>query len=203
MRVRINEICDIQIGYQFREKLDPESEGTHQVIQIKDIDAKADHRLIASNLCRVTPKRDTEKYEVINGDIVFVSKGRRNYATLIEGLGDQDTIVAGYFFILTLTSPDVRPDFLVWAINQPPAQKYLQSVSRGTGIPFIRKDEFAELCINVPDENSQRRIVELHKLSLQETALMDELRNKRLELVRGICVKATKQENPQGENHVK
>jgi len=151
----------------------------------------------------VTPKRDAEKYEVSNGDIVFLSKGRRNYATVIEGLTGRETIVAGYFFILRLTNPDIRPDFLAWAINQPPAQRYLQSVTRGTGIPFIRKDSFAELTINVPDWNTQRRIVELHKLSLQEVALMHELRNKRLELVRGICIKATRQENPKGENHGK
>lgn len=201
MRVRISDITEIQIGYQFREKLDHAPDGTHQVIQIKDIDGLNDHRLIPSSLYRVTPNRDTSKYEVSNGDVIFLSKGSRNYATHIEGLGDEKTIVVGYFFILRINVSSVSPDFLAWSINQPPAQRYLQSVTRGTGIPFIRKDAFAKLTISVPDLNTQRQVVELHRLSLQESALLNQLRTKRQELIRTVCINATKQESSQGENH--
>lgn len=201
MRVKISDIAEIQIGYQFREKIDQASDGTHQVIQVKDINERRDHQLIPSSLYRVTPDRDTSKYEVSNGDVIFLSKGRRNYATHIDGLHNQKTIVPGYFFILKIKNSGILPEFLTWSINQQPAQGYLQTVTRGTGIPFIRKDDFADLMIHIPTMEIQRNIVELHKLSLKESALLYQLRIKHEELVRTICIHSTKQQNSQGVNH--
>lgn len=201
MRVKISDIAEIQIGYQFREKIDQAADGTHQVIQVKDIDELRDHQLIPSSLYRVTPDRDSSKYEVSNGDVIFLSKGRRNYATHIAGLFDMKTIVPGYFFILKIKNSGILPEFLTWSINQHPAQSYLQTVTRGTGIPFIRKDDFSELTIHIPNLDIQRKIVELHKLSLKESALLHQLRMRREELIRTICINSTKQENSQGESN--
>lgn len=210
MRARIRDITEIQIGYQFREKLNMASDGTHQVIQVKDIDADNDHRLILSNLYRVTPERDAERYEVHNGDVIFLPKGRRNFATLVDGILDKypslkpdgtstgvsvKTIVAGYFFIVRLKSPDVDPKFFVWAINQPPAQSYLQSVSSGTGMPFIRKDAFTALEIDIPPRHTQEQIVELHNFSRTEQRLAQRLTEKRAELISGVCLNAARQDN--------
>lgn len=210
MRASIRDITEIQIGYQFREKLDMASDGTHQVIQVKDIDPDNDHRLVPSSLYRVTPKRDASRYEVANGDVIFLSKGRRNFATLVDSVLEElpwlkpdgsestvtiKTIVAGYFFILHLNRNDIDPAYLVWVINQPPAQSYLQSVSRGSGMPFIPKDAFADLEINIPPMDVQRKIVELHYLSRHEQQLIHQLATKRAELVSGLCLSAARQDN--------
>jgi len=209
MRQRIDKLVDIQIGYQFRERLTMGSHGTHQVIQVKDIDELNDHRLVASSLYRATPKTDTGKYEVTNGDVVFLSKGRRNSATLIEGLaqdlpllhpdGRQETvrmptIVAGYFFILRPLIDNLSPDYLAWAINAPPAQTYLRSVASGSAMPFIPKQAFAELEIDVPPTDRQRLIVELHRLARRESVLLRQLEQKRSELTAAICVAAARED---------
>jgi len=207
MRQTIDELVDIQIGYQFRERLTMESDGTHQVIQAKDIDEQHGHRLIASSLCRVTPKRDAEKYEVTNGDVIFLSKGRRNYATLIEGLhggtsvarpddgqeaGHLPTIAAGYFFILRPRTQRIRTDYLAWAINAPAAQAYLRSVAGGSGMPFVSKHAFLGMEIDVPPPERQRLIVELHRLAERQSHLLRELERKQSELTTGICVAAAR-----------
>jgi len=193
LRKRIKELANIQIGYQFREKLDVSTNGNYQVIQAKDIDRSENHRLGPTNLYRVTPKREAKKYEVFNGDVIFLSKGRRNYATFIEGLrSNSQTIVAGYFFILWTKTKTIIPKYLTWSINQPPSQAYLQRVARGSGMPFIPKDAFSNLEINVPPVNIQKLVIKLHELSLKETKLLNRIKNKRNELLQGICLKAAK-----------
>lgn len=207
MRRRIDDLVDIQLGYQFRERLTMASDGTHQVIQVKDIDQFNDHRLVPSSLYRVTPKRDAEKYVVTNGDVLFLSKGRRNSATLVDGLvenmpwirpdGTQGTvhmpaIAAGYFFILRPRTDNLLPDYLAWAINAPPAQAYLQSVAGGSAMPFVTKQAFADLEIDVPSLERQRIIVELHRLARREHNLYGRLAELKASLIAEICVTAAR-----------
>ena len=194
MKVKIKKVTDFQMGYQFREKLATSSTGDYRVIQAKDISQAFDHRLDLSNLHRVMPKRDAEKYRVKNGDVIFLSKGRRNYATLISKLSpDLKTIVAGYFFVIRPKTQVVIPEYIAWIINQPPAQSYLKSVSRGSGMPFIPKTAFANLEIPIPSIDVQKQIVKLYELSFQESILLKQLEEKRSKLISKICIEAAKQ----------
>ena len=192
MRKRIKDLVNIQIGYQFRESLTTSSDGQYQVIQAKDINA-SNHQLEADAINNVTPKRNPKRYEVANGEVIFLSKGRRNYATFIEGLsGDLPAIVAGYFFILRIKAKSLLPEYLSWSINQRPAQAYLQRVARGSGMPFIPKDAFSNLEIDVPPVKIQNLISKLYKLSLKEENILTNIKTKRNELLQGICLKAAK-----------
>ena len=106
MKKKIKKIADIQIGYQFRERMNLTSIGTYQVIQAKDISESFGHRLDVSNLYRVTPPKIDNKYLVRNGDVIFLSKGRRNYATFIKCLtAGIKTVAAGYFLIIRPNEP--------------------------------------------------------------------------------------------------
>ncbi len=201
MKTTIEQLADIRAGYQFRERLAMGSDGTHQVIQIKDIQEWNDHRLCPTSLYRFTPKGAAEKYMVRNGDVIFLSRGRRNYATVVEDLPEygQGTLVASYFFILTFkpgVTDHLRPAYLAWYINQPAAQNYIQSVAGGTMMPFVAKTAFAQLTVEIPPLHVQEAIVNLHRLWLRETTLLQGLENARRRLVQGICMKAAKQSNP-------
>jgi len=218
VRRRIDELVDIQLGYQFRERLSITSDGTHQVIQVKDIDQFNGHSLVPSGLFRVTPKRDADKYVVRNGDVLFLSKGRRNSATLVDGLdqgtrpshrdrtrgtGETPVIAAGYFFILRPRVEVMRPQYVAWAINAPPAQAYLQSVAAGSAMPFVTKQAFADLEIDVPSMERQGTIVELHLLSRREQSLYGRLAKLKAGLVDEICVAASRiVESASGRTHV-
>ncbi|MFO0839586.1 MAG: restriction endonuclease subunit S [Phycisphaerae bacterium] len=204
MRRRIDELVDIQLGYQFRERLTMASDGTHQVIQVKDINQYADHQLVPSNLYRVTPVRDAEKYVVRNGDVLFLSKGRRNSATLVEELSDSvPAIAAGYFFILRPQTGNLRSDYLAWAINAPPAQAFLQSVASGSAMPFVTRPAFESLEIDVPSLDRQRAIVELHRLARREHSLYGRLAELKSNLITELCLAAAKKrDTTNGRTHV-
>lgn len=194
MTTRIKDIADIQIGYQFRKGFHPNPYGTHWVIQVRDIDERHNHRLMPDNMERTTPKSSPAKYLVRNGDVLFLSKGRRNSATMVEGLPeDNDTIAAGYFFIVRPDTDCIRSDYLAWTINGLKSQAYLQNVARGSGMPFVAKGSFASMAIDLPDLETQHEIVKLYELSAHESRLLERLQQKRSELIQGICTNAARE----------
>ncbi len=95
MKKKVKHLAMIQIGYQFRSKIQPDPNGTHSVIQIKNFDD--DDRLDLDNLDRVTIDKTADKYLVQQGDVLFLSRGHRNFAYAITS-PLHETIAASYFF---------------------------------------------------------------------------------------------------------
>ena len=63
--MKIKEIAEIQIGYQSRGKVEPNPKGSHQLIQIKDIDDES--WLSVEDLFRITPEGTVDRYLVDQG----------------------------------------------------------------------------------------------------------------------------------------
>jgi restriction endonuclease S subunit len=190
MKQKIQEIADIQIGYQFRGKVETDPQGTHKVIQIRDLDELP--FLKAENLQTVMLKGGTERYLVNENDVLFLSRGHKNYAIPIN-IPLINTIAASYFFILRIKRDKVLPDYLAWYINQAPAQEYLHSIARrGTHIPLVPLSAFNELVVDLPDTETQKRIVEVSKLLEKENYLIMQLQEKRSQLIKAVCLKAAK-----------
>jgi restriction endonuclease S subunit len=126
------------------------------------------------------------------GDVLFLSRGNRNFATPLNVIL-ANTIAAGYFFILKLDSPTVLPDYLAWYINSAPAQQFIKNVARGTHMPIVPKSAFEDLEVDVPDIRTQEVIVELDRLSKRERSLLQKLEQRRNELIRACCLQAAKQ----------
>jgi len=182
-------MAKIQIGYQFRGKLEPDPKGTHQVIQIKDIDLKK--RLDASDLYRVTPEGAINRYLVDQGDVLFQSRGKDNPAIPITD-PMMNTIATSYFYILKLETGQVIPEYLAWYLNQPPSQGFIQSRARGSGMLMIPKKDFIELDVDVPSMEIQKAIMRLDELQRKEGDLLRELEIKRRLLIQGVCLRAAK-----------
>ncbi len=82
MRLKIKEIAEIQIGYQFRRKIESNPNGTHQVIQIRDFDENRNLR--SEGISKVTLEQPVERYLVKKGDVLFLARGHRNFAISIK-----------------------------------------------------------------------------------------------------------------------
>lgn len=190
MKKKITEIADIQIGYQFRKKIEPADDGTNRVIQIRDFDES--HILNNEGLSRVRIDKPMEQYLIRQGDVLFLSRGRRNWAApIVDEL--QDAVAAGHFFVIKMSDEIILPEYLAWYINQSPAQEYLHSIARrGTHMPLVTLSAFKGLSVDVPDMATQHRIVELSRLMEREKKLLAELQEKRLLLINAISLKAIK-----------
>ena len=162
MKQKIKDIADIQIGYQFRGKIEVDPKGTHKVIQIRDFDEL--QNLQVTNLYKVTPKYEVERYLVNKGDILFLARGHRNYAIPIKD-SLENTIAASYFFILRLKNDNVLPEYLAWFFKQTPAQAYLYNIARrGTHMPMVPKSAFEDMPVDIPDLKTQKTIIALDSL---------------------------------------
>lgn len=191
MKLKIKNIVDIQIGYQFRKKLETEREGTHQIVQIRDFDEN--QNLNKEGLFWVKMPQLSEKYLVNKNDVLFLARGHRNFAIpILDSL--ENTIAASYFFILKVKSDKVLPEYLAWFINQSPAQVYLHNIARrGTHMPLVPKSVFKNLKVDMPDIEIQKKILKLNSLIEKEKYLLNTIQEKRTLLIRSLCLKAAKE----------
>lgn len=190
MKKKITEIADIQIGYQFRKKIEPADDGTNHVIQIRDFDEN--HILNKEGLMRVRIDKPTEQYLIRRGNVLFLSRGHRNWAApIVDEL--QDTVAAAHFFVISVRNEAIIPEYLAWYINQFPAQEYLQNIARrGSHMPLVTLSAFKGLTVEVPDMATQHRIVELSRLIEREKKLFAKLQEKRLLLLTAVFLQAIK-----------
>lgn len=182
MKKRIRDIAEIRTGYQFRGKVEAADDANVAVIQIKDIDDRL--KLQIQDLLPVNLD-NPEPYMVRQGDVLFLSRGHRQYATLVSE-PVRNTVATGYFFILRPDEYVIRSDFLAWSINQPEFQDALRPFTRGTHMPLVSKADFQDLTIRLPTMAVQDRILALQQLIDRERELTTALQLKRGKLVDAI-----------------
>ncbi|MFQ5456797.1 MAG: restriction endonuclease subunit S [Nitrospirota bacterium] len=188
----LKNIAEVQIGCQFRKRLESTRDGTYQVIQIRDI--RENHNICVKDLCKVTPDHSVKRYLVTKGDILFLARGHRNFAVLIEDYL-VNTIAASYFLILRLKTKDILPAYLAWFINQSPAQEYLQRLARrGSHIPIVPKSVFKNLKVDIPELDTQEKIVELNRLFEKKSYLLKNLMEKYSLLISSVSLKAARRD---------
>lgn len=197
MQMQLKELADIQIGYQHRDKAQPIGafkSGSHRIIQIKDL-AHAEFRggigprVSLNNLYWITPSGDADRYQVRQGDVLFLSRGQRAIAVPVLDSVEK-TLASYYFYILRPDAERVTAEYLSWFINQPTAQSYLERRKLGSHIKMVPKASFEELEITVPPVATQRAIVELERLRQSEERAMARLADARRRLITGLALKA-------------
>lgn len=200
MKSRLVKISEIRNGYQFRGRVTPIElrgakeeaalpPGVVRVIQIKDIDD--DRRLHADDLVPVRIDADPEKYEARQGDVLFLARGHRLFATAITH-PLHDTVATGYFFILRPTTEAVLPRYLAWYINQSPFQAALRTFMKGTHQPLVARKDIEDLEVEIPPRKTQEAIVALDDLRVKELRLTLALQEKRSQLVQALSMKAAR-----------
>ncbi|OPY78027.1 MAG: Type I restriction modification DNA specificity domain protein [Syntrophorhabdus sp. PtaU1.Bin153] len=196
MKKKVKDITDIQIGYQFRGKVEADPNGTYKVVQIRDFEESLNLNL--ESLSKVAPKGDMTRYIVKKDDVLFLSRGQRNYAIPIR-TSLESTIAASYFFILRIKTAVVLPEYLAWYVNQAPAQEYLRNIARrGTHMPLVPLSAFSDLEVELPDLDTQKTIMEISELQEREKQLTKDLQEKRFRLVTSMCLKAARKKEKKG-----
>lgn len=188
----LKDIVTVQFGYQHRERNYPSHksmEGSHAIIQIKDISIEGD--LFHNQLSRVTPTGNPRRYLVSEGDVLFLSRGQRGIATSIKS-PLKETIASYYFYILRVQKEHALPEYLAWFINQPTTQATLAVCQHGSLLKMVPKSAFEELKINLPPLEIQKTIVKLEQLRQKEEKTMRHLAEARKRLVGGVALQIAK-----------
>jgi len=186
----LKKLAKIQSGYINRGKIDPRDDGTCLLLQAKDVDADyLSYRTDA--LVRFTPKLSGKDSFLKAGDILFMSRGARNFSVLIDKL-PESVLAAACFFVVRISNSEILPEYLSWYLNQSPVEEYLQRFSgRGVHMPVVRRAVLESIDIPFPPYNTQKKVSEINKLLQKEQALYKKLAEKRKNLITEICLKAT------------
>lgn len=180
--MRLTAVCSIFPGYTARARLEPATAEGVPAIQLRDV--SPDGLARPDQLMRVDLGEIPERYLVAAGDVVFRSRGDRNTAAALNEQFVEPALALQPLLILRPKPDAVTPEYLAWAINQPPAQRHFDGGARGTNIRMVPKSCLDNLHIDVPDLETQRRVVAVDALAESENKLTLTLAEKRRELSR-------------------
>jgi restriction endonuclease S subunit len=168
-------------GYSFREKIDPNPNGSVGVLQMKDIQTDYSN-FDYQSLDKVNEFQFKEKFFLNKGDIVFVSKGVNNYAIVIEQL-DFRIVASATFFIIRVDEKKIIPEYLAWYMNQKEAQNYFSEKKAGTYVPNLNKQDIMDLPLKVPPLQKQNAIAKTAILLNKEIDILEKLKANRKQLI--------------------
>ena len=186
-KIKTIDIAGIRTGFQVRSKLTSIDQGSHNIIQMRNISLKTGQIKPTAEFCKVSPRtRSVDRYLLKAGEILFLTRGNKHPATLVTKKYI-DFVAAGQFMILTINTESCLPEYLCWYLNSPESKRYFQREARGTAVQIISKKTVENLFVPLPDLKTQRGIVGLDRLTMKEEDLLDSLKEKRKQLIYAQC----------------
>lgn len=174
--MRLRDIATVQIGYNFKYRLENIEQPSGYAIQMKDL--TDDNRLNTEDLFGVELEEIKEKYLAKENDLLFRSRGKTNTAALVN-CEISSAVIAAPLFRIRVNTEKVQPGYLCWYVNHPSSQAYFATMAKGTSVQMIDKRSVEELSIQVPAMKVQKAIIDLDNISREEQFIMKELSEKR------------------------
>jgi len=186
-RMLLGAVAQIQPGYFFRGRIRSTTDGTHYLLQAKDVSPQSGIR--PDSLIRFVPERNAELYAVSRGDILMAARGERHWVYLVrEEL--KNVLASSVFYVLRPRPELIRPGYLAWWLGLPGTRAALGVMSQGTGIRYIDRSALDSLLVKVPAMSVQERIEKIDQLRRQEAALRSSIEDRREELIQAACLRA-------------
>ncbi len=179
---RIADCADILPGYSLQVRAEHEPGGSHQVIMGKHLTSVEVYRYSEKHKLCINPSRSVKKYRVRSGDVLFVSRGIRNHAILLESVPEK-TVATATFYILH-PHENIDSGYLAWCLNQASIQARIAQVRTGAGTPIVQRKIFADIQIPVPSMDKQKQLAALGNLMTQEQQLRQKLVEETIKLHR-------------------
>jgi hypothetical protein len=121
------------------------------------------------------PSFKLNKHFLVKGDVLILSKGHHGFTAHSYQGEKQPAVASSIFMVLKNIKSIILPEYLVWFINLSTTQNELITLSRGSVLPAINKTILGDLTIDVPDVETQLKIVALDQLKKQETKIINQL----------------------------
>jgi restriction endonuclease S subunit len=192
MKTKIKSIANIRLGYSFRSKIQKDYSGNVQVIQMKDL--TNEFKVNTNNLDKTEIQNIKTHFLVQKNDLIFRTRGSDTTACILDEEVENVILVAPLLRI-RIEPQNVLPEYVLWYINQTPAQVFLNSRAKGTFQKMITKKVIEELEIEIPTLEKQKRVVEISKLLQKERMLIKKLISKKDKYISTILLNSIKENN--------
>ena len=177
-KVRLGEIAQVLSGIYIKGY----PTGGIACLQVKDL-LMSSPETTASRI-EYTPK--LAGYILQKGDLLFAGKGT-TYLCKVFNL-DIPAVASTTLYSIRLQSDIVSPKYLCWYLNHPSVVAAVKTVQAGTGTPLIHKPTFENLEIIIPNQETQRLIVELSSLQKREKEILEAIAEKRMQITNQILI---------------
>jgi restriction endonuclease S subunit len=171
MKLTLKDLATVSAGQFFR----PVNNGTLRYILAKNIGDNGE--FIYSSTPTLLNDDQTSKHILTPGDIVFISKGTKNIATLITSTL-QPSVASSSLFVIRMMQTNLHkilPEYLVWYLNSERAQAFFKSQQRGSDLQYISKGTLQALEISLPNTKQQHAIVHIAKLRIEEKRIFERI----------------------------
>ena len=178
MKVKLQNIASLQMGYTFRSKLINQNEGNVSVVQMKDL--SDDNTINTDSLIKTHLDKIDDRHFVELNDLVFRSRGQNNNVVIMKS-DCQNIILAAPLFKIKIKTNDILPEYLLWFINHQKSQSWMSSRREGSHGGMISKKTLEDLEIFIPSIKKQNEILQIIQLRKREetvTGRLVALRNK-------------------------
>jgi hypothetical protein len=185
MKITLNEIADIKIGFTFRTSIEDQVEGNIRILQIRDMRA---HTLIQSDILKL-PKTVWEGRGeppiLQRGDVVLTARGENTRAAWLDC--DEPVIASSQLFIIRLKRADILPAYLCWFLNNAEAsRRHFEANSTGASMSALNKATVSSLPIHVVPLALQQQILAIQDVADQEINVLDQLKVNRQQMLKAL-----------------
>ena len=169
----LGDLAAIAAGYPLRGGIEALPHGDVAMIQMGDVSSVKG--IVWNKVRRVGLPRVRDSLFLQIGDVIFTTRGLRNFALALDNI-PCEAVCSPHLFVMRVKYPDViMPAFLAWQINQKPIQDYFQREATGSYILNIRREVMETVPIAVPPLHQQQAIIALAKLAVAECAALQSL----------------------------
>lgn len=175
--IKLSDCMDIQPGMSIKQRLEHDPEGEAQVLTPGHLSGKLIYSFKEQHTLKMNLERGIDKYQIIKGDVLFISRGQSNYASYTDSVNGL-TVANNTIYRLRPIKPDsVDPLYVAWSLNQAPMQAAISMIRTGSGAPIVQRKNFCDLAIPLPPLAKQRKLGELGQLFEQQQLLQQQLLN--------------------------
>ncbi len=171
----------IASGYSFRGKIKSSLNGDLRVVQLKDMEN--DYSNIGDDCTYIDGSDIKEKYYLEVGDILFISKGANNFATVYDFKDGVATVASSVFYVIKVDATKANPYYVAWYINKKRVQQYFTTHASGTYSLSINKEVVEDIPLLLPSLEVQGKISRVAELAKKEQYIYNDLREKRNKLL--------------------
>lgn len=176
-RTTLGVVAEVRQGYPFRGAIPEVPTGSVRVIQMKDLTRTGLRSCDALITTEVDGRKEPEWLR--DQDLLFVARGTSNYAALLQSPPAR-TVCSPHLYVIRVKQPHhLLAAFLVWQLNQLPAQRYLRQSAEGSHQLSIRRSILEQIEVRIPSIERQHNIVELERTANAERKTLQALINNR------------------------
>jgi len=191
--MKLKDCVTIYSGFLSRGKILTKANGSHRLIQARNVKSGiidcSEH-----SLSYFDPELSSRDTPLQDNDILFMTRGIKNYVSLLTKVPEK-ILAAASFFIIRTSNPRINPVYITWYLNQPQSQYYFtQNSGSGVAMPVVRRNVLEQIDIPIPAIETQNRIAKLYYLMQDEEKLTIDLLKKRNMLTEAICLQAAERE---------